>query len=319
METGEVDNEEEEVDVEETEMLSLAKKGKGKQASNKLLRYDFDALRRWYLRKKHEGTAMDSLVVIVQEAESVDPQILKDLISMVSDSLDLLPFVFLFGVSTSPRQLSQQLDQEALSRLSTERFQLESGVLSLDVLIEELFINRVRGLKFGFTPYAALIDDYLLRSLSISGLFKEVKYAVMEYYYSNPLSILCERFALNGEDKDKETEEIKLPRLTQAHLTEIRMLPSFRHYVETIKGTDGSRVVQLLSDDRVMEEAVAGWLRDLHTYHLKYRTGFRVLCALQRRLTTGVSRKPERVLYFMGLDQALHENEFVKTASTLAA
>jgi len=48
-------------------------------------------------------------------------------------------------------------------------------VASLNLIVEEVFINRVRGLKLGYKPYAALVDDYLLRSLSVSGFFKGFK------------------------------------------------------------------------------------------------------------------------------------------------
>jgi len=46
----------------------------------------------------------------------------------------------------------------------------------------------------------------------------------MEYYYSNPLSILC-------DTDDHNSELDQLQNLTKNHLESIRMLPSFRMYI----------------------------------------------------------------------------------------
>jgi len=58
----------------------------------------------------------------------------------------------------------------ALTRLSTERFELPSATTNLEQLVARLFIARLHGLRFGARSFGYLIDTYLCQHVSIRQL-----------------------------------------------------------------------------------------------------------------------------------------------------
>jgi len=78
--------------------------------------------------------------------------------------------VLLLGVTTSPQIVHEMLPGPALTRLSTERFELPSAAANLEQLVARLFIARPHGLRLGARSFGYLVDTYLCQHVSIRQL-----------------------------------------------------------------------------------------------------------------------------------------------------
>ncbi|KAF9174644.1 Origin recognition complex subunit 3 [Mortierella sp. AD010] len=150
------------------------------EAGLKLPAYDMIVLERWYqslcdLRENDPDMRTPTLVVIIQDFESFDQDVLQDLITICSNYLDRIPFVFLMGLATSIDALHQSLPKSVLSLLQTRKFQMQQSSECLTAVIEDLFIHAKVGLMVGPLPLKQLIDQFMHYNFSIGGFVANLK------------------------------------------------------------------------------------------------------------------------------------------------
>ena len=86
-----------------------------------------------------------------------------------------LPVMLLLGVSTTAQIVHELLPSPALTRLSTERFELPSAAASLDQLIQQLFSSRPFGFRLGAKSFRYVVDSYLYQHVSVHQLMRALQ------------------------------------------------------------------------------------------------------------------------------------------------
>lgn len=170
-----------------------------------------------------------------------------------------LPFIFIFGLSTSAETIHKQLPQSVSSILRTEKFQLQSSKEYISSIVHEVLSPMFSPISCRFSFGESLdfnwdvefilwlkkiivyvtFQSNLSRRLSMYGLnmyhVLTHKYTMMLFFYCNPLSFLARA------DYDTMTDLIS--QLTDEHVTYLKKLTSnnipldvrFKMYSWTLK------------------------------------------------------------------------------------
>jgi origin recognition complex subunit 3 len=132
----------------------------------------------------------------------------------------------------------------------------------------------------------------------------------MHHFYGNPLSVF---FSLLGLDQASMTEKLKKWNtnglFVEDHATGIRMLRSFREYIESLVEEEPSKALRLLEDDvYLITEVVPELLCDITTYQQEFKLGIHLLELLQSQFPKipGMN-KSKRVLFLEALEA--HEGD----------
>jgi origin recognition complex subunit 3 len=137
----------------------------------------------------------------------------------------------------------------------------------------------------------------------------------MHHYYANPLSVFS---PFSGSSLSKETilTMYEDGHLTQDHATHIRMLPSFRTYIDTICESKPHEALRLLEDDAyLITDAVPRFLFDLDEYQKSFYAAFTIMTTVQACFPTFAGlRRSNRMLYLELLEtkNGLVNSEFVR-------
>lgn len=121
--------------------------------------------------------------------------------------------------------------------------------------------------------------------------------------------------------QDRLTEWMTNKVLNEHHTTHIRMLKSFRAYIETLASTAPKKALRLLEDDHyLITEVVPDLLDDIKTYQQEFRMGINLLVLLQAQFPSFTSfsnlRKSKRLLLLEALgsnDKFSEKGELVKS------
>jgi hypothetical protein len=81
-------------------------------------------------------------VVILEDAESVDPRCLGTLVVLLSDAAAELPVVLLAGMSTSVSALQTMLPAEAVARLRFRVFRLPSALQRFETIVRTVLLGE---------------------------------------------------------------------------------------------------------------------------------------------------------------------------------
>ncbi|CAM0138700.1 unnamed protein product [Umbelopsis sp. WA50703] len=284
----------------------------------RLPNYDMQILDGWYrhvVKSQSNSLSLPNLVVVIQDFESFDPSILEDLFEICSEYRSRLPIVLLIGIATSSNALHQSLSKSALSLLRTEKFWLQQSDVWFNKVIEDLFIKPTHTVKLGPRPYKFLLDHFYLFDFSIGSVMASLQFTLMHHYYANPLSVFS---PFSGSSLSKETilTMYEDGHLTQDHATHIRMLPSFRTYIDTICESKPHEALRLLEDDAyLITDAVPRFLFDLDEYQKSFYAAFTIMTTVQACFPTFAGlRRSNRMLYLELLEtkNGLVNSEFVR-------
>lgn len=130
----------------------------------------------------------------------------------------------------------------------------------------------------------------------------------MHHFYGNPLSILLPLLSLEQQDMVNTLstwldDEI----ISQHHIIHLRMLSSFRAYIESLVPTDPKKALRLLEDDTyLITQIVPMLLSDIKLYQEEFKMGINLLVLLQAQFPSFTSftslRKPKRLLLLEALE-----------------
>ncbi|KAJ3051094.1 Origin recognition complex subunit 3 [Rhizophlyctis rosea] len=283
-------------DVDEVAPLDFAPV---ESKSARLPNYDMQILDCWYRQIRKTG----NLVVIIPDFECFPSFVLESLIAICSEYQDRLPIVFLLGIATTIESLHQSLPRSVLALLRTEKFKLQNSQECINAVVEEILIKPSRGFRFGEDAYTHLLEVFHLHSLSIRSFVRSIHYALIDYYYGNSLSILT--------DLEEPADDGVLDMLNEMHAYEIRVLKSFRKYVESNLEADPDEVRCLLTDDPYLFNAIPTFLNNIQQYHVEFAAGFACLVVVQGTVNLPSYRRPKRTLHKMALSENLGETAYV--------
>ncbi|KAH8701139.1 putative origin recognition complex subunit 3 [Talaromyces proteolyticus] len=206
----------------------------------RMLPYDLNLLHEYV--DKHK---LRSLVLAFRDSEAFDSGVLNDLLSLLSAWIDRIPFVLLFGVSTSVEIFEARLPRSIVASLQGQHFEIHDAGDAVDRIYEALQTNPNTELWLGPHLSKSLFERSRDYFQSPEEFIREVKYAYMSHFFANPLSVLLSPSA------PRKTE------LSEA----IRNLNSFRRFCEELlEAGYTSRVRDLLNDDEALLKEVDGAL-----------------------------------------------------------
>ncbi|KAA8642214.1 putative origin recognition complex subunit 3 [Aspergillus tanneri] len=200
------------------------------------LAYDLELLGDYVKRKK-----VKKLVLAFRDSEAFDPNILTDLLSLLSSWLDRIPFTLLFGISTSVELFEGRLPRSSVALLRGRYFEIHEASNCVDLIYERLQTEEDGRFWIGCQITNILLErsnDFFQTPEAFS---RTVKYAYMSHFFANPLAVLL------ADDQD-------LSKLPPGKLCEaIRNIPSFRRYCEDlIDEGDSQQVRNMLEDDQFL-------------------------------------------------------------------
>ncbi|KAJ1799072.1 Origin recognition complex subunit 3, partial [Coemansia sp. RSA 2599] len=249
--------------------------------------------------------------------EGFAPMVVDDFIRIATNYCREIPIVVVFGLATSYESIHQSLTKASISMLNVERFNLQRSKQCIDAAIRSVFVESASVLSFGAEAYKSLLDQFLLYSFSITGFVKKLKFAAMDFFYAQPLSVLS-AMVCPGRDGCAAASIRDCPiRLSRDQIELIRMQRSVQRFLDArMDSADGRKyTVQALVDDNFLQDTVIpDMLRQLVSYRQCYSLGISMVLAMQNCLPESF-RKPLRTLHYYGISQAFDECTHWKTLS----
>ncbi|CAL4245587.1 unnamed protein product [Meganyctiphanes norvegica] len=246
------------------------------------------------------------LVVIFEDVESFSSHVLQDLILICSEYKKILPFVFVFGVATSPAAVHACLSQDASARVAMETFQAQPSTSYLTHIIDKILMTDQIPFHIGGRTFKLLLDIFLYHDLSVKNFIKGLRFSMIEHFTSHTSAFLC---------CEKSERKKRISNMSSIQLDNIRKLNSFRSAVEKASPKDQAA---LLVDDNVTKEKIEDMLNNLDCWYVR----FCHLVKFVNSLTGGLPHSPlgrqVREVLSSCLSQSLVESdEFCEAWKTL--
>ncbi|RCH84657.1 Origin recognition complex subunit 3, partial [Rhizopus stolonifer] len=270
---------------------------------SKALPFDMQLLEGWYNHKSNK--LRPNLVVILQDFEAFEPSVLQDFFVICSEYQASLPIVCIMGIATSTEILHQSLTKYTIGLLRIERFKLENSDVWFNRVFEKIFLDGTDTLKFGPLPYKFLLDHFYLYDFSIAKVSASLKYALMHHFYGNPLSVFLPLMRLDQEQMEIRQKEQWTDKMLNAHhVAHIRMLPSFKAYIESLATVEPKRALLLLKDDEeLLIHEVPRLLTEMKQYQHQFTLGIQLVQLLQSQFPSFTSlKKSKRMILLEALE-----------------
>ncbi|KAJ2804509.1 Origin recognition complex subunit 3, partial [Coemansia guatemalensis] len=280
----------------------------------KAIPYDLSLLKLWWataVASAKDGHSKRA-VIILQDMEGFSPMVVDDFIRIATSYSDAVPIVVVLGLGTSYECVQQTLTKASMSMLNVERFNLQRSRQCIDAAIRHLFVRGETVLSFGAEAYKSLLDQFLLYNFSISGFVKKLKYAAMDFFYAQPLSIVA---SIVGRSANGACPI----RLTSDQIELIRMQRSVQRALEreAEKGAGRAHVHKALTDDAFFQDVVLPQLVcRLSAYRQGYCVGIGLVEAIQS-MAPEAAQKPIRTLHYYGLGLQFDECPHWKTLAAV--
>uniref|UniRef100_A0A672PWN6 Origin recognition complex, subunit 3 n=1 Tax=Sinocyclocheilus grahami TaxID=75366 RepID=A0A672PWN6_SINGR len=245
------------------------------------------------------------VVVIFKDFEAFNSQVLQDFILICSRYTQELPFVFIFGIATSPSAIQHRLPHSVSSLLCIEVFHSLSCTQHLASVFDKLILNAQFPFKLSSRVIQVLVGVFLYHDFNVQNFVKGLQFSMLEHFNSQPLSLLC---------CQKQEALLSAKTLSKQNVEQIRHLPSFMRYVET---QEPQEQVRLLTNDEHVKEVCQTLLKNLHKYHKNYYPILQCLHSLTSSLPKFPLGKHIRELHVSCIEKNLWETEEYDSALQL--
>ncbi|XP_069462488.1 origin recognition complex subunit 3 isoform X2 [Ambystoma mexicanum] len=245
------------------------------------------------------------VVVIIKDLESFTAKVLQDFITIISQYIQVLPLILVFGIATSPMIIHGLLSHSVCSLLCIELFQSLSCMEHLSTVIEKLLLTTQFPFKLSGKVLQVLISIFLYHDFSVHNFIKGLQLSLVEHFHSQPLSVLC---------CSASKVEARVKALSHAECESLRQLPSFMRYVES---QVPEKQIQLLTNNSSVKEVTETLLEDLHVYHKNYIPVLRCLHSFTSILPKYPLGKQIRELFCSCLEKCIWEAEEYASAFQL--
>ncbi|KAJ1925153.1 Origin recognition complex subunit 3 [Tieghemiomyces parasiticus] len=278
--------------------------------------YDVRYLVAWYrhLMAAHADDLVPGLTIIFQDFEGFPKSVLEAMIQVFSEHQEALPVTFVFGIATSADMVRQALSKRVTGLLQVESLNLQLAAESVNALVEQVVIPAPWGLALGYEAYKYLLDEFFLHNFSLTALTATLQYTLMDFYYSNPLSVLSPWLALEPSSSEMGAATPMDPGrlaslLGDDHLEILRMQPSVRDHLEG-QGLPATELRRALNDDAYFLSAhVQPLVQRLRLYRRNYTRAHRCFQTLQNLSDTPHLRKAPRIVHLFNLNEDLYQTK----------
>lgn len=131
-------------------------------------------LQSWYEDLYSKSKTPNNLVVIIEDFEGFNKEVLQSFILIASSYVNVLPFVFIFGVATSLSVLHKSLPYQVSSKINIQVFRSQSSSTYLNNILEEVFF-RDCSFHLGGKVFNLFTDIFLFYDLSVISFLQNVK------------------------------------------------------------------------------------------------------------------------------------------------
>ncbi|PVU98397.1 hypothetical protein BB559_001601 [Furculomyces boomerangus] len=202
-----------------------------------ILEYDMNTFETYYQSRFKNVEEKPQVITILENFEGFPGAVISDFIMILSRYINSfnIPIVLVLGIATTLSTLHQSLTKSAIQRLSIAKFSLGSEQELVNKLVLDLFVKNNSNLNMGFDSYKYLMKQFTHSNLSIFKFKQNLKYALMDFFYGSPLSILS--CCLKGDPNYSEQEMYALPKdlnLTTDHVEMIMMQPSVMRFLDNM-------------------------------------------------------------------------------------
>lgn len=123
----------------------------------------------------------------------------------------------------------------------------------------------------------------------------------MHHFYGNPLSIFLPLLRMDEFDMTVTLQQwIRNDFINEHHITHVRMLGSFRNYIESLAETYPKKALQLLEDDDyLITETIPSLLCDIKIYQQQFKMGFNLLILLQKQFPSFSSVNKSKLMLLL--------------------
>lgn len=140
----------------------------------------------------------------------------------------------------------------------------------------------------------------------MSKVTASLKYALMHHFYGNPLSIFLPLLRKEESDVKATLQQwMETGVICEHHIENIRMLTSFRNYVESLVETEPKKALRLLEDDDyLITETIPPLLCEIKSYQLQFKMGFGLLLLLQDQFPSFSSIRKSKLMLLLEVLEA---------------
>ncbi|XP_035894332.1 origin recognition complex subunit 3 [Anopheles stephensi] len=250
---------------------------------------NLDVLQAWYLETHGKRDAKPNLILIVPDFELFNTAVLQDLIIILDSYATQLPFVLVFGVATDISTIHSVLPYHVTSKIKISVFQSEPSTTNLNNILDEVLLTPYCPFHLSSKVFKLLVDIFLFYDFSVNGFIQGFKYALMDHYYQKSIN------ALSAVIDDESELNAIIHVLSSSELEQIRQLPSFRTYVESLKNPQ--EVIDLLTDDDYLKRSLTPLIMQVHNYWFTFHCALHILQTLVGDLPKAPLGKRIRELY----------------------
>ncbi|ANB14471.1 hypothetical protein AWJ20_2062 [Sugiyamaella lignohabitans] len=241
------------------------------------LRYDLDILAQWCNKqvRSEAVTSLDQLriVISIQDADSFQVSILTGLIEMMQSYITTIPLKLMLNVATSLEVFQEKLPRKCIRLLRGKAFQAQMAEGIMKILRETLFKYDESTLLLSPDLFNSLVHRQKQSLESVDTFISSLKYIFMAHYYSNPFSVLTTgNEHVNGF-------------ITSQHLRALRMLPSFKTFVERkLEQGSYSEAAKLLEDDDYLKSLISISIEEFREYARNVLSSIEIIIQLEQSL-----------------------------------
>uniref|UniRef100_A0A182T4R9 Origin recognition complex subunit 3 n=1 Tax=Anopheles maculatus TaxID=74869 RepID=A0A182T4R9_9DIPT len=251
---------------------------------------NLDVLQAWYLETHGNFDALPNLIIVVPDFELFNTAVLQDLIIILDSYATKLPFVLVFGVATDISTIHNVLPYHVTSKIKISVFQSEPSATNLNNILNEVLLTPYCPFHLSGKVFKLLVDIFLFYDFSINGFIQGFKYALMDHYFQKSINALSAVI----DDDDDELNAI-VHELSSSELEQVRQLPSFRTYVESLQNPQ--EVIDLLTDDDHLKRSLTPMIMQVHNYWFTFHCALHVLQTIVGDLPKAPLGKHIRELY----------------------
>ncbi|XP_028756747.1 origin of replication complex subunit 3 [Neltuma alba] len=159
---------------------------------------DISNLASWY---REQGNHNKPLVLIINDVERCSRTVLSDFIPMLSEWVNRLPVILIFGVATTVDSLKNILPSHVLHHLCPAKFMLGSPADRMDSIIKAVLVKHCAIFGIGYKVVLFLRNNFLNKDGTLTSFIRGLKIACMLHFSVEPLSIILSQ-ALAEEDQE---------------------------------------------------------------------------------------------------------------------
>ncbi|XP_011408931.2 PREDICTED: origin recognition complex subunit 3-like, partial [Amphimedon queenslandica] len=203
-------------------------------------------------------------------------QLSYDYCVFCSSRLQELPVILLLGVRAVHNGFGLNFTPSILSVLKWDMIIKDPLQSIIPKTLEMLCFDS--SLSFHFTPSfsQSLLGGFEGQLLPIANLKKSIQYHLLEHFYWQPLSFLCDSISSGTIRKDIKS-------LSKDQVEMIRSSPSMMSYVESV---DFEERKALLQDDSHLKAKAEEFLKDIQLFYQSLEPAVKTLYILLYRKTS---------------------------------